>query len=609
VKLTYEQIVEAIKRPRSADEIQQATRMQREQVLHITGEGYKSWWMEKVAQGFESDKTLARKKHYCRIKTPRIFEGIKKQHFKIFRAKGSVTQFRFKSGKDNKQRIEEALKNVSYGLSMSQYMRIVWFQALYEQFNGFHAVELKPANELKDKNVEEPYLVLYPINEVHDYYIKGNTIQYIILKKEIVKGNDKYEGFRVIDDEKDVVYYKKGDDIIINTIVDQNGNEVEDRFEMKFKEIPFKQTSNRRANVKCEGLRMSPVSVAIPNADSYLSLADDHAICVKLHQHPIFAAYPITCPTCNGSKTEKRRIEGKDGHTEDCFNHVECGTCRGRGMTSFLKTDIAQGISLPMAEEYEEKGFPAAQPPAVYVTPDLESLKEQREEMKEEHDAIEYACLGVTGILARDTQTQVTATKAELDLQPLVDTLSPISENAEDFEAFFIDRFGEILFKDDYDGCYRKYGRTYFLKSEAQLWGDYELAKKAGATDAQLKEILREIIHVKYENDPLAEERAQMLLDSEPLVTKTATELLALTMLVDETTILVKVNFNDLVEKFETEHGPVNMFMAAEKYGKRIEQIQSKLIEYAKQIKPASPSEGDEGDGGSKDVQKKSAKR
>jgi hypothetical protein len=134
---------------------------------------------------------------------------------------------------------------------------------------------------------------------------------------------------------------------------------------------------------------------------------------------------------------------------------------------------------------------------------------------------------------------------------------------------------------------------------------DYGIAKTAGATDAQLKEILREIIHVKYENDPVAEERAQMLLDAEPLVTKTATELLALTFQVDEETLKVKINFNDLVERFEREKGPVNMFMRNSPYGERIDKIQKQIYEYAKDIRPVSPPSPSEGNANGKGNLKK----
>src|SRR5574343_166912 len=368
--LSPEKIKELIKKPEAFDDIARASQLHCDLRLHVNGEGYKTKWLLKKAAGFESDKTLLKKKHYCRPKTPRIYQGIIKQYSKTFRAKGNFRNYKFKDGKQSLEKeLKSILENVSYGLSLKQFMQDVWMRGLIEEPNGFIGVELKSADQLKDKNKEEPYLQFYCINYVHDYLYIQNELQYLILKTEIKIQDKKIDAFRVIDELTDSLWYIEGDEVkpvlVTESIINEQGEEVyverPDSYKMKFNKIPFIQVSNYRSSVSNSNFKINPITRSLPNADSYQSLADDHTICVKLHQHPIFFSYPVTCTTCNGTKEIKRKID------EENFSSIECNTCNGTGFMSAMKADISAGISLPITDDFEENGFPAAQPPAGYV--------------------------------------------------------------------------------------------------------------------------------------------------------------------------------------------------------------------------------------------------
>jgi hypothetical protein len=597
MKLTNEQIIEAIKNPVVEGEKSSALVSERSHILHVTGRGFIEWWLNDQATDMESQKTLDRKKKICSPKTPRITESILKQLFKIFRAKGFVFDYKFKGeGAEKKKDLIEYLKNVSYGLSMEEFMQVVWFKAMFERFNGFIAIELKAANELQNPTQEEPYLTFYSINDIHDVLIIGKEVQYIIIKKEIIKNGQKYEGFRVIDDEKDVVYIKDGEDYKINTITQVDGSEVEDSFEMKFNKIPFIQVSSSNAMVGSYFLKNSPLSKVISNLNSYQSIADAHDISERMHGNPIFFSYPVTCVTCNGAKTV--RVTVNDELTEN-----ECTNCHGTGMTSFLKTDIAQGISLPITENMEKEGFPAAAAPCGYVTIDIDTLAEQRTELAEQERFIEKGALGVEGVLSRTDVKQETATRAELDLQPLIDTLSSFAGNAESVHEFCVNRIAEVRYE-TFERAHIHYGRKFFLRSEKEVMEDLKVSREAGANESFLRELTEELYHVRFENNPNALNRALMLLDLEPLPTKNLIEDLEFAKFqTDELTMIMKVNFNDLVERFERENGPITQYKA-KSYTKAITEIQNKLKEYAKEIEPVSPPETGSAGGSGKGNQK-----
>lgn len=603
--LTDEQIINLIKNPRAAAELSAALYLHKTHRLHINGDKtiYDDW-IDDMGADLESKKTSARKKKMCKPKSPRIYDQIKKQFFKIFRAKGFVYSYEFKGKDDNyKKEFLKYLNDVSYGLSINQFMQVIWFMAMFDEFNGFVAIELKRKDEKKEKDIPEPVCTLYPIDIVHDVFTRGYDVEYIILKTEILIADKPTEAYRVIDSVRDVIFYKKENSAnaesqyVKLTKFNAQGEIVEDAVPMLFSKIPFIQVSRYRASTRNDLLKISPVTKSIADADSFLSVSNDHDVSVKMHGNPIFFSFPVMCPTCNGIGNIRRKVEGGDD-TEDL-----CTNCHGNKMVSYLKTDVLQGISLPVAEEYENAGFPAAQAPCGYVTIDTETLGEQRIELDRNESAIEKGVLGVEGILQRSTG-QKTLGGQELDLQPLMDTLSSFSSNAEAINTFIVNRIGEVRYKSTFIKADIHYGRKYFLRSEQNIMKEFKDAKEAGANDSFLMELTDELYHVRFENNPKALHRALMLLDIEPLPMRNSVEeLLQMIGHVSEQTLKLKFNFNDLVEKFEREFGPITEYNyqdtdTAKEYYTRVEQIQTKLYEYAKAIetpKPEPPASGGTG--------------
>lgn len=597
---TSEQIKEILKNPKVEEEKSSALVSQKHHKLHVTGKGYKDWWLGSQAQGYESKETHKKKKTICTPTTPRITEAIKKQFFKIFRAKGFVFDYKFKNdSKEKKKEFLEIVQEAMDGLTPEQFMQNIWFSASFEDFNGFIGIELKPVEELEDPEKPEPQVCFYPLESIYDVCIEGSHIEYIVIKTRIIVRGKEVDGYRFIDEYQDVIYIKENNEFTINTKTDETtGNIYEDRIENPFKLVPFIQVSNIRATVYSDFLKNSPLTKVLPNLDTYLSVSDDHQVCVKRHQHPIFYSYPITCPTCNGVKTTRVPLKMESGIVD--YSEEMCGTCNGVGSVSHLKGDVLQGITLPVVESYEENGFPAAQAPAGYVVNDHESIREQRVELADQERFIEKGALGVEGILTRDTVAAETATKAELDLQPLMDTLSSFSANAEQIHSFIINTIGKVVYGDEFEGAYIHYGRKYFLKTEKSIIAEYEEAKTGGANESFLKELLEELYHTRFENNPSALMRSLMLLDIEPLPTRNnIDELVKIKEFTLPEILVAKVNFNDLIERFERENGAITFYKPEADYSKRVQEIQTKIIEYAKEYKISFTPQNTGGQGGS----------
>lgn len=586
-KYTNEQIINILKNPKSEGEKSSALVSQRHHRLHVLGEGYKEWWLGNEAKGFESKETHARKKQICNPTTPRIFEQLQKQFTKIFRAKGDVFEYHFiDSSKDKVKDFKERLKTVSHGLSIDELMMVIWNKAMWEEFNGFFGIELEKEENLKTPNVPEVDICFYPLKDIYDVDIRGKEIKYIVICTNVVKEGKPTEAYRFIDSEQDIIYIKVDGNFQVNTLIGAGGVDVPDSYVNPFGAVPFAQISNYRANVYSDFKKNSPISKVIPDADTYLSVSDDHQVSVKRHQHPLFFCYPVTCPTCSGQKT----MRVADPVNDNQFQDVDCNYCKASGQVSYLKGDILQGISLPISEKQEQDGIPAAQSPAGYVVNDHESIREQRIELADAERFIEKGVLGVEGILTTNKSVQQTATETELDLQPLIDTLNSYSANAESVRQRLTDLIGKYLYPTEYIDSYIHYGRKYFLKSEERVIQEYSDAKAGGANESFLKELLEELYYVRFENNPSALRRSLMLLDIEPMPTRNSMEELILVKeFCDVLTLKIKVNFNDLVERFEREIMPITMFKPELEYNKRISEILKQLSVYATEINPPKP--------------------
>lgn len=578
-------ISELLKSPKSLPDLAKALDIQKHLRLHTTAHGYNDWWMVRNKY-LESERSYEIKKIVCAPTTPRIVEGLKKQFFKIFRAKGRV--FNYNLDANTTKDFEAKLQDVCHGLSMDAVMQTLWHDGMFEDPHSLIGVELAPENELKNGE-PKPIVTVYPTQKIADICIEGGEIEYVVLHWTVIKAGEEKVAKRVIDKEYDTVYIKEGEEWVIN--IKEDGKP--DTLPNAFGRVPFMQLSTVYRSMFSWIIKNSPISNALPDLKQYLSISDDHYLCVKIHQHPLFYSYPVTCPTCNGAKTVERKSMMVD---EVADNNGECGTCYGKGIVPSWKSDITQGISLPVVEAYETNGFPAAPAPAGYVTNDNETLREQRVELEDKENAIEKSVLGVQGLMNTEASAE-TATKVELNLQPLIDTLSSYSANAEAVRKFLTDLIGKIYYSANWKGCDIFYGRKYFVRSEDNIMRELKLAREAGATVSYLKELQDELTFIRFERNPEALTRAMVINEVEPFNGYTFDEINSF-LFINRDDYVIKTNISDFVERFESENGNIVEYVKkAANYKLKLQEIKLKFKEYAKQIETVEPNGGGTGIG------------
>jgi hypothetical protein len=457
--LSLEQIKTFIEKPLASDLLSEAMESQEKHKLHTTGYGFEV----KKIKGLESPLNYDIKKEVARPTTTRIYKGVKNQFAKVFRAKGFFRNYKFVDrNKDLQNDFKSYLEDIGGGLSMSELMNIVWFKAMFEEFNGVFIVELP---SVQDGMFAEPKVKFKELQYIHDIYVVGQKIEYIIFKWETTENGRKVEHYRVIDDAFDYHFIKINNEIKI-AIKDEE----EDVIANPWGYVPCIQPSVLNKTVDNDILKKSFVEETMSNADYYLSISNGHAVSVKLHQNPIFYSYPVTCPTCNGSEYIYKDEE-----------QVECTGCKGSGQVPFFRKDPSEGILLP--EPDSDQDYKGAEAPCGYVAPDLDTLREQRVEMESEERLIEKGALGIEGHIARESGAE-TATGREIDLQPLFDTLTSFSQNGEFVEAFLTDTIGKARYNDSnvtgqrYEGSTILWGKQFFIRSSDVIEKEYKEAKE-----------------------------------------------------------------------------------------------------------------------------------
>lgn len=570
--LSREAILQFIENPRASVELTEARDSQDNHKLHVTGEGFSS---ERIT-GIESSINFDIRKKLARPTTTRIYKDVISQYSKVFRAKGFIRDYKFKNNdKDLKNDFKAYLEDIGGGLSIKELMNTVWHKAMFEEFNGVFIVRVPPEHEGENA---EPFVEFENIDGIHDIFVKGERVEYIIFTWTTVdqKGN-KTEHFKVIDDAFDYHFIRVNGKIsLAQREVLRNGEFVteDDVIPNFWGYVPCIQPSILNKSVLSDTLKKSFVEETMPNADAYLRISNGHSVSITLHQNPIFYSIPLECAVCKG-----------DGQiNEDEGGLLGCVKCNGTGRISFYdKSDPSKGVMLPELKEDQE--FKGAFSPVGYATIDLETMKEQRIEMEKEEGLIEKGALGVIGVFT-SRKTQETAAGKEIDLQPLFDVLTSYSDNGQFIEKFLTDTIGIARYNDSndtgkrYEGSTVLWGKQYFVRGIDMIVKEYQSAKEAGSPDYQLNNLIAELNFTKFDNNPMALQRSVILNELEPFQTYTLKELVDIGLATPED-MIIKQYFNDFIERFEREETNVVDFMSNGTFENKINKINDKLKEYA----------------------------
>jgi len=572
--LSENDIIELMAHPLNREAIDEAIKIQNEHKVHVTGEHYKDYIKQVI--GYENYEQYAQKKELSEPVTMVFTKKIIDEQSRWQDAGGTKKYYEFRNVNREKD-LKNILKKVWKGESMDYFINEFVRDALYTEFNGFIIVEQGKIEqvgevyyEVRDgiksvvkDNTIMPYLIFRSIEQVYDFRVKGNKVEYLILDWDTITDElgAEIHLYRVLDDQFDRIIENDGGEWKIST---RPGYQP---IPNPLGYVPSVQISIKKKDVQIDEVKTSYIYQCIPLLKTYLTQWCEHIITCILHAHPIYWQLGQKCHYREGDN------ECTDGYiyTKDSNKKI-CPVCKGIG--AVLRKDATTALILPQVDE-EGKPFDVSAA-AGYVAPPTEILKFQIEQLTWIRDDIYLSGTGMNKLA--ETQIEKTATEAILNYKPLEKIISDILDNIEYVETSLTDMIGKLSFGDNYIRCNIVYDRSLNLRDENTILTEIAQAKNAGASTSFVRTLHRELIYSRYYTSPVDLERNMLLSALEPLIGYTPIELNSLP--VDNKTKVFKVFFGDYIVRFESEHALITDYKENLPYNERLKLIKEILDGY-----------------------------
>ncbi|MDH6304620.1 hypothetical protein M2459_001355 [Parabacteroides sp. PF5-5] len=491
--LSTNDILNIIKENPGKNVVGLAQKMRKNLFVHIYGVGMDEY-IQKINSFENNDQYIARKK-YARSNKD-IMERVSRPIDKIFSATGGSTFYDLPDRQN--QIFRDKLRNTENGLTLRKWVEQYWKPAYLADPMGLVFMEV-------DGN-GDAYPTYKGSNEVFSYKLNGRNLDYVIfnvgkeqvpcdsqpkLPKSVSSGKKRY---RVVDDLNDLIVEYENEHIKIIK---------EESYPNYFGIVPA--IINSDLPILGTDYFCSPFEKVVELADEYLRECSVKSVYKLLHGFPKYWEYQSQCPKCLGT-----------GYVEGS----ECSTCKGTGYK--LKWDVSDVKHLPVPESGDTKIAPDV---AGYVAPDIDAWDKMSEELKDLETLMFKTIWGTKEL--EDTENE-TATGKFIDTQPINDRLTKFSEAAETIEKFITDQMGAFYFGNSYKGSSVNYGRRFQIETPDAIWNKYESARKSGAPDTMLDDLLMEYIQSKYENNSIELQKQIKSLELEPFPHITASQVKAL---------------------------------------------------------------------------------
>lgn len=510
--LTIEQIVEIIKENPNKEIMDLAKARNKRLATHMFGVGMDEYM--KTINSFENEQQYAARKLYARSNRD-IMERIARPIDKVFSAKGGSTFYNLPDNKN--QEFRARLQNTENGLTLRKWIEQYWKPAYLSDPMGIVFMEI-------DEN-GDAYPTYKSIDRVFTYQPNGRRLDYVIFLTE----DDEYEQYaeknaklyRVVDDTYDMLV--KWDGSVVEIIRDQT-------YPNHFGYVPAIINSDIPVLASKSGDEFfdSPLWSIIEIADEYLRECSVKSVYKLLHGFPKYWGYGKICPQCGGTKI-------------DSVTRENCRACNGTGMEA-KKWDVADSLILPWPDTGSGDAIIAPNV-AGYIAPPLDTWEKMSSELDELESAMFKTLWGTKQAEQADNNT---ATGRFIDAQPVNDRLSKFSDAAEVIEKFITDCMGGLYYGGIYQGSSINYGRRFTIESHDTIWDKYESARKNGAPDSILDDLLREYIQAKYENNSLELQRQLKAIELEPFPHQTAEQVQSLN--VPPSDYMKKVYYSDFIK-------------------------------------------------------------
>lgn len=457
--------------------------------MFANGKGIEDYIIQ--IQGLETKDKAELRKRFARS-TKDVISKILRPTDKVYSAKGGSFELVIENDTQKKE-LEQAMDNIAEGMSKRKWLETYALDGYHVDPNGIIFVEI-PKSDSKNRM---PYPTYKNIKSIHDYKAKGQTVEYVIFQpRAVTVGGNLRKVYRVVDDVKDALYYIDTNQALkIHNTTDEIGY-----LRNTYGKVPAFTISNIvDKNTGGKKSMLEPITELLAE---YLQDTSVKSIYKFLHGYPFFWRFVADCKACEG-----------EGYTEDGDQNTKsCNVCGGTGKN--LKKDVSDTFDMQLPTDKEDAILKVAEyRPAGYVEPSVNSWKQMTEEQLLMIDLMVKSFWGTSLDERYDRET---ATGRTIDTQPIADKLNKYADWAEKIDKTLTDIIGGIKYGENYKGSFIFYGRRFLIESPEQIWKKYVDARKLGAPDSALTQILIQYYHSEYQNDSVMLNRALKMLQIEP---------------------------------------------------------------------------------------------
>lgn len=495
---------------------------------------------------------------------------------KVFSARGGSQYFEFSDPK-----LQQDFEQFLTENQVQQRLQSKFQKVSFTGFQGVFLVDLPTEPNAPDK-LPEPEFKYLSSALVHDALIIGDKYEYVIFKQTAKDAN-----------EKEYTYYVCFDDLFAHFVVPGADSKLSYAYDRVIEHglgyVPAFPPSLFTSASASDVTRTSILHRALPTAKTYLLDHLMHQLDKSYHGFRKFWSYGVKCE----NRAQVQHSDGCGGPAyyvvvscdgtgkllyPDGSSHT-CSACKGEGRIIPVGPTKTFILDIP-----DHKDQPDLRAPAGYIEPDINTSKEQREELVAQARQLEQAALGKEGVLNRDSRVE-TATGKTIDLQPVFDRCTTYGKSWKHVLQGVIDTMARYRYGSDFRQSAINVGHKYQIETLDELKDRYKKGKEAGLPDSVLFGILEDIVYTEYADDPMELEYNRIKLYLEPVPTRSTSEVHEWLLKEPgnkdlQTLFRRKRSLNDYVARFERENGPLVQFGIRQEFAKRIDTINSTFTLY-----------------------------
>lgn len=482
--------------------------------------------------------------HICFDKLSRIFEG-----------RNPVFNYQF-ANSELREDWEAYRQNI---LNEPKVWSVKGWEHFQTEINSVLVVDL-PQEQKTD--TPEPYFYWLPIEDVIDFKANDTCMDYIIFKQ-----GDKIVA---IDDISYRVFASK--DNTLGALISESAHNLG--------YCPSRFFWSEPISIDDKDVKRSPLTNELESLDWFLFYHLSKRQLDMYGSYPIYSGYEQSCDYSNqenGDYCDGGYLKNKQGFYKVDQAGVlqpcpKCGNKHIVGVGSFVEIPIPDG-----------KEQPDLRNPIQMLSVDRNSLDYNVEEEKRLKNDIITAVVGTNEEITQRQALNEQQVQANFESQRTI--LNRIKKGFEEAQSFVDSTICRLRYGNAFISANINYGTVFYVYDANELRERYKTAKDNGASEAELDALQNQIVETEYRNDPTALRRMLVLAELEPFRHLTREEVVTLydKGIISPEQLKLKLNFSSYIHRFERENLNVLKFGDNTDFNKKINIINSKLKEYARE--------------------------